>query len=327
MTQSRTRLFPRRSGGRRTALAVPSRPAALAERLEHTQGMDRVARALARSFPLARQGRRADALHGVWLGQPVHPALTDIPAGLWMSAAALDFVPGSRRASRVLIALGLAGTIPAAATGFADYAALHLEQQRVGIAHAASSAGASALFAASLLARITGRETGGRLLALGGVTALAAGTYLGRYVAFPLGAGASHAEPVTHLAPLGWHELCPVSDLPDGVLTRRQLGYLSLAVLRQRSQVLVLADRCAHLGGPLHKGTVTEAGGQQCIRCPWHGSTFRLSDGTVVHGPATARQPAFDARIADGGMVQVRPSGPGLHAPPHQRPGGRRHGL
>jgi nitrite reductase/ring-hydroxylating ferredoxin subunit len=43
--------------------------------------------------------------------------------------------------------------------------------------------------------------------------------------------------------------------------------------------------------------------------CPWHGSTYRLSDGAVVHGPATARQPAFETRIADAGIVQVRPAG------------------
>src|SRR2546430_4449954 len=56
------------------------------------------------------------------------------------------------------------------------------------------------------------------------------------------------SESVSHLAPLGWHDLCRIYDLPDGWVTRRQLGYLSLAVLRQGSAVLVLADRCAHLG-------------------------------------------------------------------------------
>lgn len=309
MSQPRARLLPRLRVSPRSALVPLPRPAELAERLEHARGLDRVIQVLAEPFRRVERGARADALHGVWLGQPVHPALTDFPVGFWMSAAALDFVPGSERASRVLIALGIAGTLPAAATGFADWSALHREQQRVGMAHAASSAGASALFTASLLARLTGRQTGGRLMTLGGLAVLAAGTYLGRYVTFPLGAGASHAEPVTHLAPLGWHELCRIHELPDGRLTRRQLGYLSLAVLRQGSDVLVVADQCAHLGGPLHQGTVTESGGAPCITCPWHGSTFRLADGTVVHGPATARQPPFDARIAEGGIVQVRPVG------------------
>ncbi len=38
--------------------------------------------------------------------------------------------------------------------------------------------------------------------------------------------------------------------------------------------------------------------------------TFQLTDGAVVHGPATARQPAFDTRIIEGGVVQVRPALP-----------------
>ena len=254
-------------------------------------------------------GARADALHGVWLGQPVHPALTGLPVGFWTSATVLDFVPGSQRASRALIALGLAGSVPAAAAGLADWSALHREQQRVGLAHGAANASAWALFAGSLMARAADRELSGRALALGGLATLTVGAYLGRHLAFPLGAGASHAEPVSHLAPLGWHDLCRIHDLPDGLVIRRQLGYLSLAVVRQGSDVMVLADRCAHLGGPLHQGTLTETDGEPCLSCPWHGSTYRLIDGAVVHGPATARQPAFDTRIADGGVVQVRPAG------------------
>jgi nitrite reductase/ring-hydroxylating ferredoxin subunit len=283
-----------------------------ASHVARSQGLDGPARAL--TDTVRRRiggGARADALHGVWLGQPLHPALTGLPIGFWTSATVLDFVPGSQRASRALIALGLAGSVPAAAAGLADWSALHREQQRVGLAHGAANAGAWVLYAGSLLARAVGRDAGGRALALGGLATLTAGAYLGRHLAFPLGAGASHAESVSHLAPLGWHDLCRIYDLPDGRVTRRQLGYVNLAVLRKGSEVLVLADRCAHLGGPLHQGTLTEAAGEPCLTCPWHGSTYRLSDGAVVHGPATARQPAFDSRIAEGGIVQVRPADPG----------------
>jgi nitrite reductase/ring-hydroxylating ferredoxin subunit/uncharacterized membrane protein len=281
----------------------------VARRLEHAEELDGTVRLLADAVQSrAGTGARADALHGVWLGQPLHPALTSLPAGFWTSATVLDFVPGSRRASQVLIALGLAGSVPAAAAGLADWSSLHREQQRVGAVHAAGGAGALVLFAGSLLARAAGQDAKGRALALAGLAALTASSYLGRHLAFPLGAGASHAEPVSHLAPLGWYDLCRIYDLPDGRLARRQLGYLSLAVLRQGSDVLALADRCAHLGGPLHQGTFGGAKDDPCVICPWHGSTYRLTDGSVVHGPATARQPAFDTRIVEGGLVQVRPS-------------------
>jgi nitrite reductase/ring-hydroxylating ferredoxin subunit/uncharacterized membrane protein len=314
MSPSHARLFPRRGGRARSSrpgLGLLSAPAELAGWVEHAEALDRVARPLARAVQRGvPAGPPADALHGVWIGQPVHPALTGLPLGFWTSATVLDFVPGSERASQVLLALGLAGALPAAAAGLADWSTLHREQQRVGLAHAASSAGASALFAVSLLARVTGRTSGGRLLALAGLAALGAGSFLGRHMAFGLGAGASHAEPVAHLAPLGWHDLCRIYELPDGRLARRQLGYLTLSVLRLGSDVLAVADQCAHLGGPLHQGTLTDNGDGPCVTCPWHGSTFRLTDGMVVHGPATARQPAFDTRIIEGGVVQVRPALP-----------------
>jgi nitrite reductase/ring-hydroxylating ferredoxin subunit/uncharacterized membrane protein len=280
-----------------------------AERLEHAGKLDGAAAVaegvVRRVLP---PGPRSDALHGVPLGQPAHPALAGLPLGFWTSAAVLDLVPGSARASRALIALGLAAAVPAAAAGWVDWSELHREQQRVGLVHAASGACASVLFAGSLLARMTGRTASGRALTLGGLAATTAGGFLGRHLAFPMGAGASHAEPVTHLAPLGWHNLCKVSDLPQGRPVSRRLGYLTLVVVRHRGEICVLDDQCAHLGGPLHQGElVTGADGSPCLVCPWHGSAFRLADGSVTRGPATARQPAFEVRVTADRTVQVRP--------------------
>jgi len=148
------------------------------------------------------------------------------------------------------------------------------------------------------------------VLSIGGLAAATTGGYLGRHLAYPLGAGTSHAEPVTHLAPLGWHDLCKASELPDGRAVRRRLGYLALVVIREGTAVSALADQCARLGGPLHQGRLETGDDGSCIVCPWHGSAFRVTDGSVVHGPATARQPAFEAKVSETGMVQVRPRKP-----------------
>ena len=134
-----------------------------------------------------------------------------------------------------------------------------------------------------------------------------AGSYLGGHLVLRLGAGASHAEPVGHLSVLGSHDLCGIGELPDRRPVRRQLGYLSLLVYRQGSEVSVLSDRCSHLGGPLHQGRIVVERGGACIACPWHGSTFVIADGAVVHGPATARQPAFETRVTADGRVELRP--------------------
>jgi nitrite reductase/ring-hydroxylating ferredoxin subunit/uncharacterized membrane protein len=295
-----------------------TRPVDLAERIEHATGLDDAATVLTRVVRKSLgRGHAADMLHGVPLGQPAHPPLVQVPIGCWTSATLLDLLPGTSKASGALIAAGIAGAVPAAAAGLADWSSLHREQQRVGLVHAASSATATALFSASLVARATGRHRSGKLLSIGGLTVAGAGGFLGGHLAFRLGAGASHAEPVAHLAPLGWHDLCRVRDLPDGRPVRKTLGYLSLVVLRQGTEVRALADHCAHLGGPLHQGSLTTAVGrlsgqaskrdEVCIVCPWHGSTFRIADGTAVHGPATARQPAFDTQVTPSGILQVKP--------------------
>ena len=52
--------------------------------------------------------------------------------------------------------------------------------------------------------------------------------------------------------------------------------------------------------------------------CPWHGSTFRLSDGAVMHGPGHRQAPAFDTQVTDSSMVQVRAAEPQGHQPPGQ---------
>jgi nitrite reductase/ring-hydroxylating ferredoxin subunit/uncharacterized membrane protein len=284
------------------------RPVTLAERIERAHVLDRPIQVLSGTVVRAMPaGARTDALHGVPFGQPAHPALVRLPLGCWTSAVLLDVFRGSERASRVLVFAGLLGLAPAAATGLADWSALHRDQQRVGLVHLGCQGVASALFGASWLARAGGRHRYGKVLSAAGLVCATGGAYLGGHLALRLGAGASHADQVSHLSGLGWHDLCAMESLPERRPVRRQLGYLSLLVYRSEDSVYVLSDRCAHLGGPLHQGRIVTERGAVCVVCPWHGSTFALSTGRVVHGPATARQPSFETRVTSDGLVQLRP--------------------
>jgi len=183
----------RRAGkGRRPALL--SRPAALAERIERAHSLDPIVHGLSDSVVRALPaGPRTDALHGVPFGQPAHPALVRLPLGCWTSAVLLDLFRGTERASAVLIAAGVAGTAPAAATGLADWSALHQDQQRVGLVHAMCQAGAATLFLGSLAVRAGGRIGYGRALSMSGLALASVGAYLGGHLALRLGAGTSHA--------------------------------------------------------------------------------------------------------------------------------------
>ena len=90
------------------------------------------------------------------------------------------------------------------------------------------------------------------------------------------------------------------SDLAERTPVRELLGEVPVVAVRVDGAVYVLADRCSHMSGPLSGGELADG----CLTCPWHGSVFRLADGSVARGPATAPQPAFLTREL-GGAIQV----------------------
>jgi len=239
-----------------------------------------------------------DALNGVWLGHPAHPMFTDVPIGAWVSAGVLDVVPGTGPAASTLIAAGCAAAVPTAATGLADWVQLHPQQQRIGLVHAATNIIGLGFYGASLAARMSGRSMRGKALGYAGLGVVLVGGYLGGHLAFRQAAGANHGADVLDLFPSGWHDIGTLEEFPDGQPTKRTVGEVDLLVVRRGQHVDVLTNKCSHLSGPLADGEFTVEGGQGCVVCPWHGSTFRLADGAVVHGPATSPQHRFAVRVA-----------------------------
>ncbi|MET9803041.1 Rieske 2Fe-2S domain-containing protein [Streptomyces sp. NPDC006368] len=282
--------------------AGPGRVLRGLDRLERWPGADRLISAVQSAVHAAPLGAGRDVLHGRWLGHPVHPLMVQVPVGTWLSAAVLDMLPGNRRGARTLIGAGLLTAGPAAVAGWIDWAALPREQQRVGLVHAATNVTAVALYAASFAARSRGREWRGKALGMAGLSAVAVGGALGGHLAYRQASGANHAEQVPHVVEPGWHSVGDVADFPVGQAVRRHVGEVAVMVVRESDNAVhVLADRCSHMAGPLSEGEIADG----CVRCPWHGSVFRLADGWNVRGPATAPQPAFDTRITDG-RVDVR---------------------
>ncbi|WP_241562051.1 Rieske 2Fe-2S domain-containing protein [Streptomyces hoynatensis] len=279
----------------------PGKVLAAVDRLARVPQLDGLIGPLQRAAHALPAGTR-DVLHGKWLGHPLHPALVQTPIGMWSAAAVLDLLPGKRRDSGTLVAIGLAAAVPSAVAGWTDWADLRKPQLRVGLVHAAANAGGIVLYAASLAARLRGRRLRGKALGWAGFALVGAGGALGGHLAYRQGAGANHAEGVEAHVPAGWQPLGAVADFPVGQAVRAETGGVPVLVYREPGgAVRVLADHCAHLGGPLSQGEITDG----CVRCPWHGSLFRLTDGWNVEGPATAPQPAFEARVVDG-RVEAR---------------------
>ena len=281
--------------------------------LEQAESLDRVVVPGQRVARWLRPGPVRDALNGVWLGHPLHPVLAQAPVGAWLSATVLDGWPRSRKnnagkprgresggeaGQRRLVAFGLVAAGAAALAGAADWSEQHEQQMRVGVVHAAANVTAAGFYGASLLTR---RPAASRALRLAGLAAVAAGGLLGGHISFRLSGGANQAEPVPHLVQPGWHDLMPAAGLQDARPVKAMLGEVPVVVIRDGSAVHVLAGRCSHLSGPLAEGEL-DAGG---LSCPWHGSVFRITDGAVVRGPATAPQPVFRTRVR-AGVIQVR---------------------
>jgi nitrite reductase/ring-hydroxylating ferredoxin subunit/uncharacterized membrane protein len=278
------------------------------DRIENAGPLDPVAKVVKRVVDgLLRPQRLRDALHGVWLGHPLHPMLTDVPIGTWTSAAVLDALPGTGPAAGILIATGCAAALPTAVSGWADWSELHEQQQRVGLVHAVANLVGLGCYVGSLSARARGNGSRGKLLAYAGYAAVGVGGYLGGHLAYRQAAGVNHTEQIPHLFPQGWHGVGMLVDFVDGEPTQRTVEDVDLLVVRRGQHVDVLADHCSHLSAPLSGGTFTAEGGQGCVVCPWHGSTFRLSDGGVVHGPATAPVPCLDSRVVDGTVEVMLP--------------------
>lgn len=280
-------------------------PSSLLALLEGATALDRVVRPVRAAVKVMVRPRAvADVLHGVPVGHPAHPALAQAALGSLVSAGILDLVPGPRVSSRLLILAGMGFAAPAIVTGYADWAELHEQQQRVGIVHSSTNVVALALYGGSLLT--TGVRS--RVLAFAGLGAITVSGFLGGHMSYRQSAGANHTEDVPHLVRPGWQDLCALDDLgAEGVPTRRVLeGDVPVLVVRDRGAVRVLAERCSHLSGPLSEGSIADG----CVTCPWHGSVFDLADGAVVHGPATAPQPAFETRVV-AGRLEVQLPGAG----------------
>jgi len=240
-------------------------------------------------------------LSGSWLGHPLHPLLTDVTIGAWTGAVLIDLFGGRRgaKAADKLLLVGVLSSAPTALSGLSDWSTIDQGSQRVGVVHAAGNATANALFLASYVSRKRGRRMRGRALALLGLGVAAGAGFLGGDLSYRRGAGVDRTafDEVSR----DWTVVADESSIEEGRPTLVDVDGVPVMLVRDGGEVQALAARCAHQGGPLHEGEISDG----CVRCPWHSSRFRLSDGQPVSGPTAHPQPTLQVRV-QGGKVEVR---------------------
>jgi nitrite reductase/ring-hydroxylating ferredoxin subunit/uncharacterized membrane protein len=280
-------------------------------RLEEARALDGVSDKLQTAvFAAAKPQWLRDLLHGTWLGHPLHPVLVQLPVGAFMSSAVLDLLPagpraGVQRAATALVATGTVAAAPAIAAGLADWSQMGKDRRRVGLVHAGANVIALTLYGASLVARLRGNTARGKALGLAGLSVAGLGAYLGGHIAYAQSGGPNQASPELNRIPEEWTEVSSLSSLPEGHPAVRTVSGVPVLFYRTGDHVSAMIERCGHETGPLGEGKVLGTGDDACVVCPWHGSTFRLADGKVLHGPAASDQPTLPVRVANG-MVAVR---------------------
>jgi nitrite reductase/ring-hydroxylating ferredoxin subunit/uncharacterized membrane protein len=243
-----------------------------------------------------------DILNGTWLGHPLHPLLVSVPLGAWSVTALCDFMalssedPGMELAADLTLAVGLAGALGSAVTGITQWSDTDSTDRRMGLMHGLLNGGVTILNSASALLRLAGRRRSAVALSTTGYLVSLFSAYLGGELVYAKGIG------VNHVAFEGGSDdfvaVMKAQDLQEGKLTRVDAAGIPAVVLRQGKSIFAIAATCSHLGAPLDEGSLQDG----VVQCPWHGSCFRMSDGSVVHGPATYAQPTFAVRVRDGNI-------------------------
>jgi nitrite reductase/ring-hydroxylating ferredoxin subunit/uncharacterized membrane protein len=244
--------------------------------------------------------------NGQWIGHPLHPLATDVAIGAWTVVLVFDLIgfaqPGAGLASAATVALwlGVLAAIGSLLSGVTDWKDTSGLERRVGFVHGLLMLLVSLLYVASGILRLVGPVDGtpALIIAIVGFFVLVVGGFLGGEMAFGFGSMVDHnafREEVSKFIPVA-----RLTDLSQGLNYVEAAGRPILLV-RDGERISAIGDVCSHAGGPLHEGTLE----QGVVTCPWHGSRFRLIDGSVERSPATFPQPAYEARVTDG-QVELR---------------------
>ena len=256
-----------------------------------------------------------ELLHGGrWVGHPLHPALSDLPIGLWTGAMVLDATDRGQPSQRGIDAAGTlsaAGILAAGATaltGLSDWTVSNDQDRRIGLFHGLLNTVALGLQGASLGTRVAGHRGPARALGAASLTVTAAAAYLGGHLVFTKGVMVNRVA--WAIGPRRWTRACPEADVPDDLLTAVEAEGRQVMLYRHRGSLYALDNICSHAGGLLSRGTVADL----TVTCPLHGSRFALADGCISRGPASQPQPVLRTRVRNG-WIEVRGSQPAPRRP------------
>src|SRR5207247_4461051 len=200
------------------------------------------------------------------------------------------------------LGVGLAGALVAALTGFTDHHETYGAERRAATLHGLVMLLAVAIDLVSLLLRwFAGSPLHGPavVLAVVGLAVALVGGYLGGHLTFGYGTAVNRnafTEPEAE-----WSQAGAAADFPEGELRRVTVGPAPVLFVPRNGELLAIGGTSSPAGGPLHQAALD---GDEIV-CPWHGSRFCISDGSLRGGPATFPQTRYEVREVEG-RVEAR---------------------
>jgi nitrite reductase/ring-hydroxylating ferredoxin subunit len=90
--------------------------------------------------------------------------------------------------------------------------------------------------------------------------------------------------------------LCAIEDIPLGEMKQFDLKEDEILVANLKGQLYCLEGRCSHAGAPLAEGSLEG----EVLTCPWHYSQFKITDGSVLRGPANVSLRVYRTEVKEG---------------------------
>lgn len=249
---------------------------------------------------------------GRWAGHPLHPALSDLPVGLWIGSVLMDAAeassrdgrsPGRMDAAGALSAAGIAGGVATFITGIDDWTVSDHDDRRIGLFHGLLNSVGLALQGGSLGARLAGYRGSARVLGAASLAVTVGAAYVGGHLVFHRGVMVNRVAWST--GPARWTRALPDADLEDGASVEVEVEGRHVMLRRENGTIYALDNLCNHAGGSLHRGAVDDG----IVTCPLHGARFDIGDGRVIRGPAHQPQPALPTRVRKD-WIEVRGTWP-----------------
>jgi len=91
-------------------------------------------------------------------------------------------------------------------------------------------------------------------------------------------------------------EVANLNDLKINQMKLVHVGNKRIVIARSEEGYVAFDDRCTHRGGSLAGGSMICG----TVQCPWHGSQFSVSDGSIKAGPAKIPIVTYPLRQENG---------------------------